>query len=110
MIGQCNSWNSARHHITFFNVFIKGIVLVVEKSDINFRKHIETLCRTAHLRLHAIRRIRKYLTLVKAKLSGNSFIENQSYYAPLLWMLYHKALCLNMQNSESNQSDASYCN
>ena len=39
-----------------------------------------------------------YLTLDKVKLSGNSFIDSQSNYAALLWMLYHKAVCLNMQS------------
>ena len=41
-------------------------------NDLNFKKHIENLCRTAQYKLHALRRIRKYLTLDKAKLLGNA--------------------------------------
>ena len=60
-----------------------------------FKKHIENLCRTAQYKLPALTRIRKYLTLDKAILLGNTFINSQFNYAPLIWMfsrktLYHK--------------------
>ena len=60
-----------------------------------FKKHIENLCRTAQYKLHALTSIRKYLTLDKAILLGNAFINSQFNYAPLIWMfcrktLYHK--------------------
>ena len=60
-----------------------------------FKKHIENLCRTAQYNVHALTRIRKYLTLDKAILLGNTFINSQFNYAPLVWMfcrktLYHK--------------------
>ena len=60
-----------------------------------FKTHIENLCRTAQYKLHALTRIRKYLTLDKAILLGNTFINSQFNYAPLIWMfcrktLYHK--------------------
>ena len=35
---------------------------------------------------HAMRRIRKSLTLEKAKILGNVFIDSQFNYASLLWM------------------------
>ena len=60
-----------------------------------FKEHIESLCRTAQYKLHGLTRIRKYLTLDKAILLGNTFINSQFDYAPLIWMfcrrtLYHK--------------------
>ena len=60
-----------------------------------FKKHIESLCRTAQYKLHALTRIREYLTLDKAILLGNMVINSQFNYAPLIWMfcrktLYHK--------------------
>ena len=51
---------------------------------------MENLCRNAQYKLHALRRIRKYLTLDKAKLLGNAFIDSQSSYAPLIWVFCHK--------------------
>ena len=59
-------------------VELLGITL---DKALNFKKHIENLCRTAQYKLHVLRRIRQYLTLDKAKLLGN----------PLIWMFCHKA-------------------
>ena len=62
-------------------------------------KNIENLCRTAQYKFHALRRIRKYLTLDKAKLLGNAFIDSQFNYTPLIWMFCHKATYLKMQKN-----------
>ena len=63
-------------------------------KPLNFKKHIENLCHAAQYKLHFLRRIRKYLTLDKAKLLGNAFIDSQFNYAPLIWMFCHKATYL----------------
>ena len=55
-------------------------------------KSIEKLCRTAQYKLHALTCIRKYLTLDKAILLGNTFINRQFNYAPLIWMFCRKTL------------------
>ena len=49
-----------------------------------FKDHINILLRRASFRLHALRRIRKYLTAVKAKLLYNAFINNQFNYASII--------------------------
>ena len=41
-----------------------------------FNEHIDNLCRTADYKLHALRKIRKYLSLEKAKLLCNAFINS----------------------------------
>ena len=86
--------------------------ITIDKA-LNFKKHIENLCRTAQYKLHALRRIRKYLTLDKAKLLGNAFIDSQFNYAPLIWMFCHETTFLKMQKIHKSlkviyQSDASY--
>ena len=70
--------------------------LIIDK-ELNFSKHIDKLCRNAHYKLHALRRIRKYLGLEKAKMLGNVFIDSQFNYAPLIWMFCRKRLYLKMQ-------------
>ena len=70
--------------------------LTIDKELI-FSKHIDKLCRNAQYKLHALRRIRKYLSLEKAKMLGNGFIDSQFNYAPLIWMLCRKGLYLKMQ-------------
>ena len=42
-----------------------------------FNEHIDNLCRTENYKLHALRRIRKYLSSEKAKLLCNAFINSQ---------------------------------
>ena len=39
-----------------------------------------------------MRRIRKFLTMEKAKMLGNAFINSQFNYAPLPWMFCRKTL------------------
>ena len=87
--------------------------ITIDKA-LNFKKHIENLCCTAQYKLHALRRIRKYLALDKAKLLSNAFIDSQCNYAPLIWMFCHKTTYLKMQKIHHKtlkviyQSDASY--
>ena len=54
------------------------VTLLGIKNDkqLKFKSHIEELCRKAACKLHALRRIRKYLTVKKAKLLANAFINS----------------------------------
>ena len=44
------------------------------EKQLKFKIQIEELCRKDAYKLHALRRIRKYLTVEKAKLLANAFI------------------------------------
>ena len=70
--------------------------LMIDK-ELNFRKHSDKLCRNAQNKLHTLRRMRKCLSLEKAKTLGNAFIDSQFNYAPLRWMFCKKGLHLKMQ-------------
>ena len=64
-------------------------------KELSFSKHIMT--NYAQYKLHALRRIRKYLSLEKAKMLGNAFIDSQLNYAPLTWVFCGKRLYLKMR-------------
>ena len=64
---------------------------------LTFSEHFDNLCRTANYKLHALRRIKKYLSLEKAKLLCNAFINSQFNYAPLVWMFCRKKQYLKIQ-------------
>ena len=68
------------------------VTLLGVKTDkkLKFKSHIEELCRKAAYKLHALHRIRKYLTVEKAKLLANAFINSPFSYAPLIWMFAGK--------------------
>ena len=70
--------------------------LTIEK-ELNFSEHIDKLCRNAQYKLHALRRIRTYLSLEKAKMLGNTITDSQFNYAPLIWMFCRKELYLKLQ-------------
>ena len=61
-------------------------------KKLTFKQHVENLCQKAQYKLHAFRRIRKFLTIEKAKILGNGFIDIQFNYATLLWMFCRKTL------------------
>ena len=72
------------------------LIVITIDNKLVFKKHIEHLCWAAQNKVHALTRIRKYLTLDKAILLGNTLINSQFNYAPLIWTfcrktLYHKA-------------------
>ena len=64
---------------------------------LNFKNHIDTLCRNARYKLHALRRIRKHLTPDKAKFLYNAFINSQFSYASIIWMFCRKTDYLKME-------------
>ena len=59
-------------------------------KQLKFKTHIQELGRKAS-KLHALRRIRNYLTVEKAKLLANPFINSQFIYVPLSWMFAGKS-------------------
>ena len=63
------------------DVLLLGVTI---DKKLTFKRHIENLCRKAQYKLHVLRRIRKFLTIEKAKILGNAFIDSQFNYAPLL--------------------------
>ena len=63
------------------NVELLGLII---DNRLRFKDHINMLCRRANYKLHALRRIRKYLTIEKSKLLYNAFINNQFNYASII--------------------------
>ena len=59
-------------------------------NRLTFKDHVDMLCSTANYKLHALRRIRKYLTVEKTKLLYNAFINSQFNYASVIWMFCRK--------------------
>ena len=56
----------------------KAVLLGITIDNLlTFNEHIYDLCHTANYKLHVLRRIRKYLSLEKAKFLCNAFINSQ---------------------------------
>ena len=65
---------------------------VLTDKNLTFKKHIDNLVCKAQYKLHALQHIRKFLTIEKAKILGNAFIDSQFNYATLKWMFCRKTL------------------
>ena len=57
-----------------------------------FKNHVDMLCGTANYELHALRKVRKYLTLEKTKLLYNAFINSQFNHTSVIWMFCRKKI------------------
>ena len=59
---------------------------------LDFKEHISSLLKEANKKLHALMRIKKYLTQDKLRLIMKTFIESQFNYCPLVWMCHSRDL------------------
>ena len=78
---ECNLLIDSNVVIESADVELRGLII---DNKLSFEKHIARLCQTASYKLHALRGIRKYLTLEKARVLENAFVDSQFNYAPLI--------------------------
>ena len=68
-------------------VALQGLTI---DNRLTFKDHVDMLCSTANYKLHALRRIRIYLTLEKIKLLYNAFKNSRFNYASVIWIFCRK--------------------
>ena len=57
------------------NYYEKLLGVALDKK-LNFKKHIEDLCRNANMKIHALVRLSNYIDAVKSEILTNSFISS----------------------------------
>ena len=77
------------------DVLLLGIKI---DKKLTLKQHVENLGRKAQYKLHALRRMRKFLTTGNFKMLGNAFIDSHFNYAPLLWMFCRKTFYSKIEN------------
>ena len=80
-------WLWVRVPLQSLEVELLGITI---DNQLKFKKHIDNLYKKVYHKLHALRRICNFLTVEKAKMLTNAFINSQFNYAPLVWMFAGK--------------------
>ena len=65
--------------------------ITVDKK-LTFKTHVESLCKKANQKLHALSRISCYLSTEQLKLKRKTFILSQFNYCPLVWMFSDRTL------------------
>ena len=92
-----HKYYSSNSYIYLDNAFLENeesVKLLGVKIDQNldFEEHITSLLKEGNQKLHALMRIKKYLTKDKLRLIMKTFIESQFNYCPLIWMCHSRDL------------------
>ena len=59
-------------------------------KNINFKRHIQNICRKANNKTKALLRIRKFLNLEQARVLAEAYVSSNFRYCPLIWMFCGK--------------------
>ena len=86
--------------ITIKSVSYVTLLGITNDSKLNFKEHINNIVKKAYYKLYALKRLRKFLILEKAKILACSMIGSQFAYCPLIWMFCSK---IDMQRVEKIQ-------
>ena len=83
-------------------IYLEGAFLESEDSvkllgveidrNLKFEEYINFMLKEGNKKLHALMRIKKYLTQEKLRLIMKTFIESQFNYCPLIWMCHSRNL------------------
>ena len=68
-------------------VELLGITL---DENINFKRHIQNICRKAYNKTKALLRIRKFLKLEQAQVLAEGYVSSNFRYCPLIWLFWGK--------------------
>ena len=61
-------------------------------NKLTFSDHVSSICTTASQKLHALSRVRNFMTLKQAKIILKTFILSHFGYCPLVWMFHSRTL------------------
>ena len=61
-------------------------------KNLDFKNHVNTLCRKAGQKLHALARISNYVDIERLKVMINAFIVSQFSYCALVWMFHDRSV------------------
>ena len=61
-------------------------------KDLSFKNHLDSLCKKASQKLHALARISKFMDTDRVVLMMNTFVMSQFSYCPLIWMFHDRRI------------------
>ena len=61
-------------------------------KHLDFKSHINSLCKNASQKLHALARISSYVDVEKLRIMINAFVVSQFSYCSLVWMFHDTSI------------------
>ena len=79
----------------FKNIAIKNsaseyLLDIIIDNILDFTEHLNTVCKKSSLKLHALNRISRFLSLEQHLLKTNAYIKSLINYCPLVWMFCYR--------------------
>ena len=66
------------------------LLSVLSDQKLNFKPHLNTVCRKASQKLHALARTSTYMPIEKTRMVMKAFIMSQFSYCLLIWMFHDR--------------------
>ena len=83
---------------------------VIINNSLNFRQHIENICKKANRKLTALIRLSRWQSIDKRRTLMKAFIESQFAYVPLTWMFHDRRENHKMNSLHENKGENAYDN
>ena len=68
------------------------LLRVIIDNKLDFTEHLNTVCKKANLKLHAVNRISRFLSPEQHVLIINAYIKSLFNYFPLVWMFRYRRI------------------
>ena len=82
MVGNSRIWESQKEKLLGVHI----------DNDLNFKYHIDQICKKAGNKLSALARVRHHFSFEKRRMLMKTFIESQFAYCPLVWMFHGRVI------------------
>ena len=79
-------------NITIKNSASEKLLGVIIDNKLDFTEHLNTVCKKANLKLHALNRISRFLSPEQHVLIINAYIKSLFNYCPLVWMFCYRRI------------------
>ena len=79
-------------NITIKNSSSEKLLGVIIDNKLDFMEHLNTVCKKANLKLHALNRISRFLSPEQHVLIINAYIKSLFNYCPLVWMFCYRRI------------------
>ena len=79
-------------NITIKNSVSEKLLGVIIDNKLDLAEHLNTICKMANLKLHALNRISRFLSPEQHVLIINAYIKSLFNYCPLVWMFCYRQI------------------